>query len=83
MLGIPGLRWDDGAVILTTTEAAEHVGVNEATVRSWVDRGHLAPLVPGAKPLRFVLTEVARCHAERQPKTWHERLDRLAARLVA
>lgn len=78
---LPGERM--GLVILTTTEAAEHVGVSEATIWQWVKRGHLTPLAPGARPMRFLVTEVARCHAERQSKAWHDRLDALADRMLA
>lgn len=70
-------------MILTTEQAASHVGVSEATVRQWVTRGHLDPLVPGASPLRFNLLDVADCHSKRQPKAWHDRLDRLAEKADA
>ena len=70
-------------MVLTTEEAAEHVGVTPATIRSWVNRGHLRALVPEARDQRFLLTDVTACHAQRQPKAWHERLDALASALPA
>jgi hypothetical protein len=46
-LGVPGVfmaSWDLDA-LWTVAEAAGHAGVSEATVRSWVFRGHLAVAV--------------------------------------
>lgn len=65
-------------LILTVDEAAAQVGVRPATVRSWVLRGHLEPLRRGAHPLRFHLLDVARCHRDRQPQAYRDRLARLA-----
>lgn len=42
---------------LTYQEAAELVGVSEATVRGWVSSGHLRPSLPGHPP-RFTVAEV-------------------------
>lgn len=64
--------------IVTTEQAAALVGVEPATVRSWVVRGHLTPLRRGARPLRFREQDVIRCHAERMPDHWHQGVGRLA-----
>ena len=63
-------------LILTTEEAAEQVGVTPATIRQWVMRGHLEPVRRGAHPLRFHLLDVARCHADRQSREYHDTLRR-------
>lgn len=65
---------------LTTAEAARRVGVSPMTVRSWVVRGHLRPVRPGAKPLLFVERDVIRCHAERMSATEHAWLEDAATR---
>lgn len=67
-------------LILTIDEAAAHLGVRPSTIRNWVLRGQLEPLRRGAHPLRFHLLDVARCHADRQPRSWHDRQARLAAK---
>lgn len=63
-------------LVLTTEEAAEQVGVSPATIRSWVLRGHLEPLMRGVHPLRFDWLDVARCHADRKPQAYHDTLRR-------
>jgi MerR HTH family regulatory protein len=38
---------------VTTRQAAEEMGVEPETIRSWVHRGHLAPVTgPGGQPVR-------------------------------
>ena len=39
---------------ITSTEAAAILGLTTASIRSLVFRGDLAPVRPGARPLRFV-----------------------------
>lgn len=68
----------DNPLILTIDEAAAHVGVRPSTIRNWVLRGQLEPLRRGAHPLRFHLLDVARCHRDRQPQAYFDRLARLA-----
>jgi len=68
---------------LSTTEAAELVGVSVRTVESWVARGYLAPC--NRHPTRtmtwearYLVADVIECAHDRRPRTWHDRLDRLA-----
>ena len=70
---------------LTTVEAAELVGVSVRTVQWWVERGYLSPC--NRHPTRTMTWEaryaeedVIECAHDRRPRTWHERLDRLAER---
>ena len=53
------------AVILTTTEAAEELGVTPFAIRKMVERGELVPLIPEARPMRFNLLDVANAQARR------------------
>jgi excisionase family DNA binding protein len=46
-------------VSLTTPEVATALGIGEPAVRKLVQRGRLAPLRPGARPLRFHEAAVA------------------------
>lgn len=70
-------------MILTTEEAADMLGVSPDAVRKLVERGRLVPLVPGARPLRFALLDVADVQVARMTDAAVVRLDDLAARLFA
>lgn len=70
-------------MILTITQAAEQVGVTEATIRQWVVRGHLEPLRRGAKPLRFHEDALTVCATQRMSKAQHARLDALWTQVLA
>lgn len=70
------------AVILTTTEVAQELGVAPDAVRKLVQRGVLRPLVPGARPLRFALLDVAEVQARRMSEADRARLDALAELLA-
>lgn len=58
--------------------AAERLGVNESTVRRWVSRGWLAPVL-GSDPLRFREDDLEAAYVARRPPSWHARLDAVAA----
>lgn len=62
---------------VTTSEAADLVGVDPATVRWWKTRGYLAPVRAGSKPLRFLEGDVWRCARDRMPAAEVARLDAL------
>ena len=69
---------------VNTREAAELVGVSVRTVEQWVARGYLVPCNRSAPrrmtwEARYLTFDVIECAHERKPRTWHERLDRLAA----
>jgi hypothetical protein len=66
------------AVILTTNEVAQELGVAPDAVRKLVQRGVLRPLVPGARPLRFALLDVAEVQVRRMSDTDRAQLDALA-----
>lgn len=66
---------------VTTSEAAEHVGVSPFTVRKWDERGYLAPVNPGHKPSRYRLADVIAADVARRPQAWHDTLDALAREL--
>lgn len=70
-------------MILTIDEAADEIGVGVGAVRMMVLRGELAPLKRGAKPLRFWLEDVAEAKVRRMGAAERDRLDTLAARLLA
>lgn len=70
-------------MILTTTEAAEEIGVTPFAVRKMVERGELRPLVPGARPLRFCILAVADAQVRRLREDQRRRLDALAERFLA
>ena len=69
-------------MILTTTEVAAELGVTPFAVRKMVERGDLAPLVPGARPLRFSVRTVADAQVRRMRAGEHARLDELARMLT-
>lgn len=50
---------------MTTSETAAELGIGESGVRMLVQRGQLAPVRPGAKPLRFRESEVWRLQQQR------------------
>ena len=63
---------------VTTEEAAALVGVSEATIWKWRERGYLRPVREGAKPLRFREEDVIEADIRRRPRAWHDLLDRLS-----
>lgn len=60
---------------LSTTEAAELVGVSPFTVRSWVARGYLRPVRPNAKPALYAEADVVECRYQRMSRAEHDTLD--------
>lgn len=62
-------------IVLTTEQAAGRVGVATSTIRTWVERGYLAPLRPGARPLVFRETDVVTADVERMSEAAHAELD--------
>lgn len=70
-------------MILTTSEAAEELGVTPFAVRKMVERGLLRPAVPGARPLRFCLLDVAEAQVARRDGSYLARHDRLVGRMLA
>lgn len=60
---------------LTTAEAAERLGIAPATVRRWVMKGWLHPIIPSAKPLTFREHDVARARADRLTAAQHADMD--------
>lgn len=65
-------------MILTTSEAATELGLSPFAVRKMVEREELVPIIPGAKPLRFHLLDVAHAQARRVSKADAARLDAIA-----
>jgi DNA-binding transcriptional MerR regulator len=59
-------------VTITTAEAAEWMGVSKATIRKWVQRGHLKPARVDANlkrdPLTFHEADVIACEFERRKR---------------
>lgn len=66
-------------MILTTEEAAKRVGVQPHVIRKWVERGHLAPVIPGAKPARFREGDVIDARYATMSRRRHAELDRMAS----
>lgn len=66
-------------MILTTEEAAKRVGVEAHVIRKWVERGLLAPVMPGANPARFREGDVIEARYATTSKRRHAELDRMAA----
>lgn len=62
---------------LTTDEAAEVLGLRPATVRRWVMKGWLRPVV-GGRPLRFRWLDVEQALATHRPGVDQERLEAMA-----
>lgn len=69
-------------MILTTQEAADELGVTAFAIRKMVERQELRPMVPGARPMRFHLLDVADAQARRIPLEDRLRLDVLAGILA-
>ena len=69
--------------ILTIEDAANLLAISPFTVKSWVERGQLRPVRPGAKPLLFLERDVLECHRARMSKALHARLDTLWAEVLA
>lgn len=72
-------------MILTTSEAAERVGVSEATIRKWVSLGYLKPTIParlrpGNQQMRFHDDEVTSCHYQRKSAFSHQAWETARAR---
>lgn len=66
--------------VLTTDQAAAHLGIGTTTVRRWVMKGWLTPVRRGTSPLQFRYLDVENARIARMPSTWHQHLDDLAAR---
>lgn len=69
-------------MILTTEQAARRVGVKPRAILSWAERGRLAPVMPGAKPLRFREADVIEAKHAVTSRTRHAELDKLSALLA-
>lgn len=69
-------------MILTTEEAAKRVGVTPRLILSWVERGKLSPVMPGARPLRFHDYDVIEARHSVTSAQRHAELDRLSAILA-
>lgn len=68
---------------LTTSEAAELVGVSPFTIRSWVARGYLRPVRPRAKPALYLEVDVVECRYERMSRAEHDTLDTMWREVLA
>jgi excisionase family DNA binding protein len=58
---------------VTTEEAAELAGVSVSQIRKWVLLGWLNPVRRGARPLRFVYDDVAKCQRDHRTQAWEAR----------
>lgn len=67
-------------LVVTLDEAAEQLDVSPSTIRTWVLRGHLEPLVRGARPLRFRASAVWACAEARRSQAERNRIATLARR---
>jgi len=68
---------------LTTEQAAQRLGIEPPTVRRWVMKGWLRPVLPRSKPLVFLELDVERAYAMRaMPAERHKRIDDAWARLL-
>jgi excisionase family DNA binding protein len=73
-------------VTLTSSEAAEVLGVTVLTLRQWVHRGKLTPITPGARPLEFWAADIYDLQvAQRTPAdiAWQDALWAAVDRVVA
>ncbi len=59
--------------VVTSEQAAALLGIKPGTLRQWVFRGDLEPLVRGDRPLRFRYEDVARVQRDKRPDDWRER----------
>lgn len=59
------------------------MGVEPATIYSWMRRGYLRPARRRMKPIRFRESDLLECALARRPPAWHEELDILAAKWEA
>lgn len=66
------------AVILTSEQAAEELGITAAGVRKLVARGQLQPVMPGCRTARYELLDVLRLEERRRSKAVRERIERLS-----
>lgn len=69
--------------MLTFEDASDLLDISPFTVKSWVERGQLRSVRPGAKPLLFHERDVLECHRARMPKALHARLDTLWSAVLA
>jgi hypothetical protein len=60
---------------LTTDDAAASLGIDPATLRRWVMKGWIHPVLPRGKPLRFRPDEVERARAGRLTEADHAEID--------
>lgn len=68
--------------VITTHQAADLAGVSPVTIRRWVMKGWLSPLVPNTKPLLFHPRDVQRAQQRANP-AYHRALDTLWAQALA